>query len=105
MLAVLNLGVHYADTVIEKRRQVATRNVTVLVDGRGQYASAVGAIPSGVVGPAPEERDPKWCPADDHRDPLRPSDLRAGLIPCRLPTRPARVLSYPLRGKDRVPRD
>src|SRR5437667_10837025 len=64
--AVLDLRVDDADLVLEKRRQVTTRQIAVFVDRGRQHRTTVFAIPLGIVGAATEERDSKGCAADDH---------------------------------------
>ena len=48
-LAVFNLGIHHADAVLEKRRQIAAGQVAILVDGRRQHRAAVLAIPRRII--------------------------------------------------------
>src|SRR6185295_3951634 len=67
VLDQLDLRVHDPRLVVEELRQVADRDVAVLVDGRRQDGAAVLAVPGGVVRAAAEERDPERGAADDHR--------------------------------------
>src|SRR5262249_13013091 len=64
--AGLNLAVDQPDAVFKERRQVATREITILIDGRRQNGPAVRAIPRWIVRTASEEGDPERRPTDDH---------------------------------------
>src|SRR4026207_2118200 len=68
---ILDARVDDAEAVIEKRRQVARRDVAVLVDGGGEDLSAVGAIPRRIVRSSTEERNAERCTTDDHRVGIR----------------------------------
>ena len=76
-LTVLDLRVDNAVAMLEEGREVATVNVAVLVDRRGQHGAAVLGIPFGIVGAATEEGDPKRGSADDHALPSRPGTTAA----------------------------
>ena len=54
-VAILNLGIHHTDAVLEKRRQIAAAEVAILVDGGRQHRAAVLAIPRRIIRPAAEK--------------------------------------------------
>src|SRR5712692_6796507 len=64
--ARLNLAINQPDPMFEEGRQVTTREITILIDGRRQNGSAVQAIPWGVVRSAPKEGDPERRATDNH---------------------------------------
>jgi hypothetical protein len=66
LLDALDLGINHAQAMLKKRRQISAGQIAILVDRRGQHATAMLAIPGGIIGAAPEERNPEWCPADNH---------------------------------------
>jgi hypothetical protein len=46
---VLDLGIGDAAVILEEGRQPATRQVAALVDGAGQYGTAVLSKPDGII--------------------------------------------------------
>src|SRR6185436_8552362 len=65
-LTVLDPRIDDAEVVFEKGREVARRDMAVLIDRGRDHLPAVSSIPRGVVGPASEKRDSIWRAADDH---------------------------------------
>ena len=65
-LCQFDLRINDAMPVFEKGRKLAKADVTVFVDCRSDYSSAVLAVPAGVVGPSAKKGDAKGCSADDH---------------------------------------
>src|SRR3989338_4552257 len=61
-----NFGVHNATLMLKERWEPPTRDIAVLVDGRGEHRPAMFPIPDGIIGSAPEERDAKWRAANNH---------------------------------------
>jgi hypothetical protein len=68
VLDAFDLRVDDAVLVLEEGRQIAARDVTVLVNGRRQDRAAVLFVPRGIIRPAAEERDAKRCACDDQSD-------------------------------------
>ena len=58
--------IHHARPMLKERRQVATGQITIFVDGRRQHRAAVLAIPGRVIRAAAKKRDSVWSAADNH---------------------------------------
>src|ERR1700722_4155935 len=65
-VAGLDIAIDDADAMFKERRQMATSEIAVFVDGDREDGAAVGLIPSGVVGAAAEEGDAVGRSADNH---------------------------------------
>jgi hypothetical protein len=77
LLARLDPRIRNAQAVLEKRRQIAARQVTVLVDGGGQDATTMLAVPTGVVRAAAKKGDAERSSANYHWRCLWGSSQRA----------------------------
>ncbi len=64
----------------EKRGQVTTGDITVLIDGRGKNRASVLTVPNGVIRAASEKRNPKRRPTDNQANSFVMGSLRIGLI-------------------------
>ena len=57
-ISALDLRIHHAKLMVEKRRQMPRVYIAVLVDGGGKYCAAVLAVPARIVRAAAKHRDP-----------------------------------------------
>ena len=64
MIHKLGLRIAHANFVVHDRRIHV--QVHVLVDAHGQNEAALLAVERGQIGPAAAEREPEWCPRDNH---------------------------------------
>jgi hypothetical protein len=69
-LTILNLRIDYTEPVLKERREVAARQVAVLIYGGSEHRATVLTIPGRIVSSTTEERDAKGCSADDHGFPV-----------------------------------
>src|ERR1700722_6472780 len=63
---VLNFRIRNPAVVLEKRGQIAARDIAGLIDRRGKHGATMLAIPDRIVGAAAKKRDSKWGARDDH---------------------------------------
>src|SRR2546425_4051872 len=63
---VLNLGIDDSMPMLEKRREIATGDVAIFVDGGREDRATVFPEPGGVGCAAAEERDSERCSSNDH---------------------------------------
>ena len=67
-VASLDFGIDNAKTVFKERRQVAARQVAILVNAGRQHRAAMRAVPRRIIGAAAEERNAKGSSTDDHKE-------------------------------------
>ena len=65
-VCALDLRIHHAKLMVEKRRQMARVNVAVLVDGGGKHRAAVLAVPARIVRAAAKHRDAIGGSSNNH---------------------------------------
>ena len=65
-LCQFDLRINDAMPVFKKGRKLAKADVTVFVDCRSDYSSAVLAVPGGVIRPSSKKGDSERCSAHDH---------------------------------------
>jgi hypothetical protein len=83
-LAILHPGVDYAVAVFEEGREVATRYVTVLIDGGSQHGAAMLAVPGRIVGASAKKRDAKRSSTDYHDVLLKKRPRKFDLLLCAI---------------------
>jgi hypothetical protein len=66
VLAILDLGINDPEAMLKKRRKITAGQITIFINRGSQNLAPMGAIPSGIVSPASEKRNPKRRPTDDH---------------------------------------
>src|SRR5262245_11125513 len=62
----LDLRIHNAGAMLEKRRQSPRTDIAIFVDRASDHRAAVLAEPIGIIGAAAEQRKSEWRSADDH---------------------------------------
>jgi hypothetical protein len=66
ILGILDPRIHHTVLMLEKRREITTTDVAILVDSGREYHATVFAKPGGIVRTSPEEGNPEWRPAYYH---------------------------------------
>src|SRR5262245_44266788 len=66
MIAAFHFRIDHANTMLEERRQVARRQVTVFVDGRCQDGATMLAVPCWIVRASAKERNAVGSARDNH---------------------------------------
>lgn len=103
-LARFDLAVDETDAMLEKGRQIATSEITILIYGGGQHGAAVTAIPGRVIGAASEKGDTEWRARDDHVPATSPWLARRAVPSSERPESSQAVWEGPRRAFDSVPR-